>query len=199
MSEPTHHHFLLRTERLIVRPFEPSDLDAITAVLDEGFGAAPREARQRWLAWQIASYTELARLWQPPYGDRAVTLHDGRLIGAVGFVPCWGPFEKLPSFRDRLNGAPSAHFFPEFGLFWVIDAAHRGQGCAAEAAQAMIRYAFVELGVGRVVATTDHENMASQAVMRRLGMSVERNPDPDPEWFQVVGVLARPQGALARP
>ena len=39
----------------------------------------------------------------------------------------------------------------------------------------------------RLVATTERSNTASQAVMRRLGMSVEENPLPEPEWFQVVG------------
>jgi hypothetical protein len=26
-------------------------------------------------------------------------------------------------------------------------------------------------------------------VMRKIGMRVERNPRPEPEWFQAVGVL----------
>ena len=35
----------------------------------------------------------------------------------------------------------------------------------------------------------DYANATSQAVMRHLGMSLERNPLPDPPWFQFVGVL----------
>jgi len=28
--------------------------------------------------------------------------------------------------------------------------------------------------------------------MRRLGMRIETNPYPEPEWFQVVGVIDHP-------
>ncbi len=31
------------------------------------------------------------------------------------------------------------------------------------------------------------------AVMQRLGMTVQRNPDPGPPWFQVVGILENPE------
>ena len=37
-------------------------------------------------------YEQLAKLRQPPYGDRAVVLKPtGRLIGACGYVPCLNP------------------------------------------------------------------------------------------------------------
>ncbi|MGH2520966.1 MAG: GNAT family N-acetyltransferase, partial [Anaerolineales bacterium] len=62
-------------------------------------------------------------------------------------------------------------------------------GYATEAARALIGYAFRELNLRRIVATTDYTNEASIAVMRRLGMRIEKNPYPEPEWFQVVGVL----------
>jgi ribosomal-protein-alanine N-acetyltransferase len=44
----------------------------------------------------------------------------------------------------------------------------------------------------RVVATTTYNNAASIRVMQKLGMTIERNPLPDPPWFQVVGVLESP-------
>jgi RimJ/RimL family protein N-acetyltransferase len=43
-----------------------------------------------------------------------------------------------------------------------------------------------------VIATTRYDNLASQRVMERLGMRVERNPHPEPPWFQVVGTLDNP-------
>jgi hypothetical protein len=36
---------------------------------------------------------------------------------------------------------------------------------------------------------TEHANAASQAVMRRLGMTLRTNPHAEPAWLQVVGVL----------
>ena len=41
----------------------------------------------------------------------------------------------------------------------------------------------------RIVATTTYDNTASIGVMRRLGMTIERNPLPEPIFMQVVGVL----------
>ena len=53
----------------------------------------------------------------------------------------------------------------------------------------MIDYAFRELRLRRIVATTTRENVPSIRVMRNVGMSIEENPYPDPPWLQVVGVL----------
>ncbi len=74
-------------------------------------------------------------------------------------------------------------------MFWVISEAHRNRGYAAEAGQALIDYAFKELHLGRIIATTEYDNLPSQAVMRKLGMALHRNPRPDPPWLQVVGLL----------
>jgi [ribosomal protein S5]-alanine N-acetyltransferase len=112
-----------------------------------------------------------------------------RLIGAVGFVPSLGPFGQLHYF-SLSKGRPIEHYnTPAFGLYWVIEKPYRGHGYATEAAHAMIRYAFDHLNMAYIVATTAYDNEGSQAVMRKLGMKIERNPFPEPEWFQVVGIL----------
>ncbi len=136
------------------------------------------------------SYEELARLHQPPYGDRAIVLKDtGRLIGACGLAPSLDAFGQLPAFQaadaDRWRGYTS----PEVGLYYAVSPAYQRQGYATEAARALIDYAFTHLRLRRIVATTTYDNAASMAVMRRLGMHIERNPYPDPPWLQVVGVL----------
>jgi [ribosomal protein S5]-alanine N-acetyltransferase len=183
------------TERLRIRPFALDDLDAIAPIIDEGFGAVSRAEREEWLRWQVMNYTALARLYQPPYGDRAVILKaTGALIGAVGIVPSYGPFEKLPHWKNALVGtrysASAATFStPEIGLYWLVASSYRGHGYAAEAAQATIRYLFDEWKLKRIVATTEYDNASSIAVMRRLGLTIERNPDDTPAWFQIVGVL----------
>ena len=53
----------------------------------------------------------------------------------------------------------------------------------------MVAYAFAQLRLRRVVATTEHDNARSISVMRRLGMRLERNPLAEPAWFQTVGIL----------
>ena len=77
---------------------------------------------------------------------------------------------------------------PEVGLFWAIDPPRQRQGYATEAARAMIDYAFDTLRLWRILATTEYDNHASQAVMLKAGMTLTRNPRPDPPWMQVVGV-----------
>jgi RimJ/RimL family protein N-acetyltransferase len=180
----------LHTSRLLVRPFVRADLDAVARLHDDCFGPAPRLQREAWLEWTLRNHAVLAQLHQPPYGDHAVTLAStGEVIGSVGLVPSFGPFEKLPSFRSRLRIGASGRFTPEMGLFWAIATAHRGAGYASEAAGVLARFALDSLHVDRLVATTEHANAASIGVMRRLGMMIERNPDEEPKWFQTVGVL----------
>lgn len=127
-------------------------------------------------------------LHQPPYEDRAIVLRkEGTLVGSVGLAPCLAPFGRLSSFGG------GSHRTPEVGLFWALFPAHWGKGFATEAARVMISYAFDELDLDRIVATTEHENLRSIGVMRRLGMTIERNPTAEPQWFQTVGVLVNPR------
>ncbi len=125
---------------------------------------------------------------QPPYGDRAVNLKKGnQVIGAVGYVPCLAPFEQIPELRGASQ--PSGYCTTEFGLFYAVEPEYQRRGYATEAARAMLDYAFKQLHVKRVIAMTDFVNVASQNVMRKLGMIVTRNPLLEPRWLQIVGVL----------
>ena len=183
---------VLETPRLRVRPFGLDDLEAAHQLLDHEAWqtAVTRAERTRWLQWSALNFEQLALLSQPPYGDRAVVLKaTDEVVGAVGLVPAYGPFGTLPGFDVPPTSEAVFQFTPEMGLFWATRTAHRRQGYAAEAAQALIDYAFAEMRLRRLVATTEHDNLGSQAVMRRLGMRLERNPHAEPHWFQVVGVL----------
>ena len=189
MSVPT-----LKTERLQIRPFSLDDLTTYHQInvavgwTDDTMPAeANLQARREWLEWTVRNYEQLARLHQTPYGDRAIVLKDGnQLIGSCGLVSLLMPFGQLPSFGGRANSLHST----EMGLFWIIDPAHQGKGYATEAAEALVRYAFEDLLLHRLMATTEYSNVASAGVMRRLGMTIERNPFPDPRWMQVVGILS---------
>jgi RimJ/RimL family protein N-acetyltransferase len=174
--------------------------------------------RRSWLEWSRLSAEWLPKMFQPPYGDRAVVLK-GRnaVIGAVGLVPCLDVFEQIPGLsrgstttgvealagrfapstirlKPRLpnDTGPSVYRVAEIGLFWAIDPDQQRQGYATEAAQALIEFAFQQLRVKRLIATTEYDNAASIGVMHKLGMRIERNPFPDPPWLQVVGILDHP-------
>jgi ribosomal-protein-alanine N-acetyltransferase len=185
----------IETDRLVIRPFSMDDLSPIHRILDQTFGdgskiddSAALAERRSWLQWQILNQEWLPKLHQPPYGDRAIVLKaGGELIGSVGYVPCLNAFEQIP----ELGGSPSLSGYntTEFGLFWVIAPSHQRQGYATEAAQTMVEHAFKHLRLKRVIATTEFSNTASIGVMRKLGMTLTRNPLPDPTWLQVAGVL----------
>jgi RimJ/RimL family protein N-acetyltransferase len=174
------------------------DLDEVHRLLDvelgdAELGTAETEAlaeRAEWLRWTVLNYRQLAKLHQPPYGDRAVILRSsGRLIGACGFVPCLSAFEQLPGFGCQEEREGPGLNSTEFGLFYAISPAQQRRGYGAETAQALVNYAFQHLQLRRVVATTTFDNVASIAVMRKLGMRILRNPHLDPPWLQVVGLL----------
>ena len=197
----------LETPRLRIRPLALDDLSTIYQILDVELAGSAVGAesltslaeREAWLRWTVLNYEQLGRLYQPPYGERAITVRaTGQLIGAVGFVPSLGPWEQLPGLAA---GAPAPHqrFSPAVGLYWALAPAFQQQGYATEAARALVDYAFGHLNLRRLIATTAHDNLASQGVMRRLGMRLERNPFPDPPWFQVVGVLDYDDYAPSRP
>jgi RimJ/RimL family protein N-acetyltransferase len=116
----------------------------------------------------------------------------GELIGAAGLVPMIAPWGRLPTYRKVTPAAERDMSWPELGLYWAIASRHQGRGYASEAAQALVDFAFQHLRLRRILATTDSENLASQGVMRKLGMRVEQNPDPEPPWMTIVGFLDNP-------
>ena len=183
------------TARLTLRPFQVNDSPELHRILNECFGADPASDPQQALAerhsyahWSALSQEWFAKLHQPPYGERAVVLRaSGALIGAVGLVPCLDRFEQIAGLRAGLHDRGFST--TEVGLYWAIDPAQQRQGYAAEAARALIDYSFGTLNIPRIIATTEYDNMASQGVMRKLGMRSLRNPLPSPPWLQVVGVL----------
>lgn len=58
-------------------------------------------------------------------------------------------------------------------LGWWLARAHWGRGFATEAAQAALRDAFDRCEVPRIISITVPENLASQGVMRRLGLEYQ--------------------------
>ena len=130
----------LNTDRLTIRPLTGNDLSVChqlyldTGWVDQGLtDEGNLQVRRSWLDWTIRNYTELERLKQPPYGDRAVELREkGLLIGLVGLVPLLASFAQLPTFGSQVE----APFSAEVGLFWMISPAMQGRGFATEAARA---------------------------------------------------------------
>ena len=182
---------VLESEQLQIRELREDDLATVHRILLAGFPSDPPvtlEERRTWLHWTILSYEQLALLHQPPYGERAIVHTQSQdLIGACGLVPSLMPFGMLPSFAEP-GASPESEYTPEVGLFWAIAPEQQRHGYATEAARALIDYAFDVMHLKRIVATTEYDNVASMGVMRKAGMRLERNPDVEPHFMQVVGV-----------
>jgi [ribosomal protein S5]-alanine N-acetyltransferase len=174
----------LETERLLIRELVMEDLEAINDVLNHCFGTGMlRDERQRWLEWTVLGHEMFAMLEQPHYGERAVVSKEtGAIAGVVGIVPYIDTFNRVDSF----NRPPTALASAEVGLFWGVDPAHQGKGFATEAAGALMRYLFVHERLGRIIATTGYDNVPSQKVMQKLGMTVQHLEEPQaPDQFVV--------------
>lgn len=183
---------IIETNRLLIRAFVLDDLPVIHRILNQTFDNEDQvitiEERRSWLQWSILNQEWFPKLHQPPYGDRAITLKStGNVIGSVGYVPLLDVYEQIPELCD--SSSPGSYNTTEIGLFWVIDPAHQRQGYATEAAQAMIDTALKQMQLKRIIAATEYENKASQGVMQKVGMTITRNPLPDPPWLQIVGIL----------
>ena len=170
---------LLRTPRLLLRHWEESDLPAFFDLYSRNdvmrwLGPHPRrtlatldEARERLARWR-AREQDL----DPPLGLWAV----------VPLAP--GP-SRPPAGTVLLM--PLADADGPTGLIevgWHLHPQHQGQGFATEAADALLA-AAAKTGIGQVLALTDLDNVRSQAVAARLGMSDEGTTD---RWF---GLTAR--------
>ncbi len=184
----------LKTKRLIIRPVQTDDSEAIYQHLQaigwldgDKTEAEQYDAAIHYAKWLSLNHVALARLYQPPYGDRAIVLRQtDELIGMCGLVPYISDFTVFPSFGGIDKGGLAQ---AEVGLMWAISPPYWRQGYGSEAAQALIDYAFNEMKLHRIIATTEHDNIASQAVMRKMGMRLEINPFPKPPWHQVLGLL----------
>jgi [ribosomal protein S5]-alanine N-acetyltransferase len=154
---------LLETERLVLRPIGPADVDPLHALWTQ-------PGVRRWLfddetipRARVAEEVETSRRNFAAHGVGlwAATLRDG----SVG-----GPAGELAGFC----GFRHFHEPPELQLLYGVADALAGRGLAAEAARAAIRFAFEERGFARVAASADAPNVASIRVMEKAGLRCDK-------------------------
>jgi RimJ/RimL family protein N-acetyltransferase len=100
-----------------------------------------------------------------------------------GFIEHWerwdfGPWTVIERATDTAIGYvglehTTVNDRPEVEVAWFIDPGAWGNGLATEMAEEAMRAAFTTLGLDSVVSYTTTGNEASQAVMRKLGMTYE--------------------------
>ncbi len=143
---------ILETERLRLRPFQPSDFEDAAAMFGDPevmryLGRGTPYSRE--LTWGNLAY--MAGHWQfLGYGMWAVEEKaTGQLAGRIG---CCQPYG-----------------WPGFELAWALVRSRWGRGYATEGAQAAMDWAFEILEQDRVISLIHPENHASIRVAERLG------------------------------
>jgi ribosomal-protein-alanine N-acetyltransferase len=144
----------LRTERLLLRPFQFGDLDDVIAYATD----------QEWSRY-------LSGIPQP------YTRHSGQEFVAKAVLTEW---EREPLFAMVLDGkviggislrVEREHRLAELG--YSIAREHWGKGLAAEAGRALIGWAFHAYNLDKIFARADANNRGSWRVMEKLGMTRE--------------------------
>jgi RimJ/RimL family protein N-acetyltransferase len=153
---------VLRTERLILRPWREEDLEPFAALnADDRVTATLGGSADR------ATSDALARRWNDSFGTHgfgywAIELPGGApFIGAVGL--------SVPAF--------DAHFMPAVEIGWRLAFDHWGKGYATEGARAALDFGFNQAGLAEIVSFTARINTRSRAVMERLGMRTDPKDD----------------------
>ncbi len=147
----------LETERLVLRMYEPTELDALHALRDHASAV-------RWLYDDLATIEESRdRLARRIGLTRFALTGDG-----IGFAVDRGG-EVVADASLAL--ASAEHRQGEIG--YIVHPAHQGRGYATEAAAAVLDLAFDVFGLHRVVGRTEPRNVSSVRVLERLGMRRE--------------------------
>lgn len=187
---------LVRTPRLLLRDWEPDDLPAYFDIYSRWevmrwLGAQPRsvmpdleEAARRLERWRGVT--------DPPFGLWAIVPLSSIQSGQEGRPSQEAVSDTGPDSSARAGplgvGVPvgTALLLPlrdaptgDVEVGWHLHPAAQGRGLATEAARALLAVAALP----RVLALTDPDNTASQAVAIRLGMADEGLTD---RWFGII-------------
>ena len=150
------------TDRLLLRGWIPADREPFATMnadpeVMEHFPSTLSRSESDHLVDIISDGFE-----RNGFGLWAMELRDdGRFMGFTGLA--------VPGFQ--------AHFTPAVEIGWRLARWSWGHGYATEAATAALDYGFERAGLDEVVSFTCFQNVRSQAVMRRLGMT--RDPADD--------------------
>ena len=149
----------LETERLVLRPFEAGDLDALYKIYSDA-------EVSRWLYHEPRSLEETRELLGRKIALDRFTAVDQWISAAVI------ERESRQFVGDVvLHWVNDEHKTGEIGF--SFDPASQGRGYATEAARALIDLGFDGMGFHRVIGRLEARNSASARVLEKLGMRRE--------------------------
>jgi len=150
---------ILETKRLILRRFEPNDLDRLYALYRDPEvrryfpeGVLTYAETKDELDWFLKGHPE-----HPELGLWATILKETDcFIGRCGLLP-W-----------TIDGRA------EVEVAYMLAKEYWGQGLGTEAAQGILDYGFEKLRLARLICLIDRENQASIKVAMNIGMAFEK-------------------------
>jgi len=161
----------IETERLLIKPYNMMDLDELYNVYsDENVMAYIPEGvmSYEWVKDLMKWMIEVCYETNTPdnitkFAVSILHKKDNKIIGWCGL----GSLDCKPE---------------DIEIFFGLSSEYWGKGLASEAARAMIDYGFNTIGLERIVAVVDGNNIASQKVIEKLGMNYKGRlilDDPD--------------------
>ncbi len=149
----------ITTERLLLRPFEPADLDALHAIYAD-------EAVVRWLYSGAQTLEQTRELLARKIAGGALR-GEGEWLSAA--VALRSTSELVADVS--LLWASESHRQGELGF--AVRRTHHGRGYATEASRPVLAFAFEMLELHRVVGRLEPRNTGSARVLEKLGMRRE--------------------------
>jgi len=146
----------IATDRLRLRAFQASDLDAYAAM------QANPEVMRHMVTGRTSTRIEVWRTMATSLGSwllRGYGMWACEKIDDNAFVGSVGIFQPLD--------------WPEPEIAYALDRPYWGQGFATEAAREVLRHGFEDLGLRRIFASHFRHNPASGRVLLKLGMRHE--------------------------
>ncbi|HEY0005760.1 MAG TPA: GNAT family N-acetyltransferase [Pyrinomonadaceae bacterium] len=147
----------IETERLLLRLFEPDDLEEMCSIWGDPFVTRFLPGGKPFPRERVASFLpRTLEFWREHgFGQLAVVHREtGRVIGYCGF-----------KFLEET---------PDVELLYGLARAYWNQGLTTEAAAACLRFAFEETALERICAIAQPGNVGSYRVMEKLGMKFEK-------------------------
>lgn len=173
---------IIKTERLILRPFSENDAPDVLEYLREP--EVNCFADMKLSSLEEATTEMKKRIVETEYYFAIVLKNDGKVIGEIIAYPELGEPNNTDSPLDT------------FSPCWMLNKDYQGKGYAYEAAYAFFDYLFRDKGARRIYAYTEDYNLSSQHLCEKLGMRREglfmefvsfvNNPDGTPRYENTV-------------
>ena len=147
----------IETARLLLRPYREADIHVLHDIQS-------RPEVVRYLYWEPRTRKQV---------EKVIRESSDQIDGEGGALT----LAIQPRGSDTMVGDVVLMYHSEVHrqgeIGFVLHPDHQGHGYATEAARAMMRLGFEQLGLHRIAGRLEARNSASAAVLERLGMRLE--------------------------